>query len=327
MRCISAHPDRVEPSSGHSAKRPARRFFRTAIFALACLAGVGFSAGDRFEARADDGGMMSFLLNGNSGGRVRATAPVFRFAAPVARERASFVRKVAQSRAKVQARAARFAKVSRHARHRDIAPTLVASRIAPRPLVHKASFEPAAPAEQKVTPASLALKAAAAAARPEDAHFRDRTLRRGDIVATTTGLRVFLGAEHFPYRAKDFVSVSTAKHLTQRADLEALDRSLRGVRTVAAAVQKRVARVAKKIEAGARSSTSRVGKKPILAPQTVALAYAPRSETGVAIATSPGVIAIERVVRRVDPPPVAWRPAINPNLAATGTRIETRRRE
>ena len=44
-----------------------RRLVRGAIFALACLAGVGLSAGERSSARADDGGMMSFLLNGNGG--------------------------------------------------------------------------------------------------------------------------------------------------------------------------------------------------------------------------------------------------------------------
>lgn len=40
--------------------------------------------------------------------------------------------------------------------------------------------------------------------------YNDRTLRRGDSVMTAQGLRVFKGAEHFPYRAADFVAFAEA---------------------------------------------------------------------------------------------------------------------
>ena len=40
--------------------------------------------------------------------------------------------------------------------------------------------------------------------------YTDRTLRRGDSVMTAQGLRVFKGAEHFPYRASDFVALAAA---------------------------------------------------------------------------------------------------------------------
>ena len=42
--------------------------------------------------------------------------------------------------------------------------------------------------------------------------YNDRTLRRGDLVMTAQGLRVFKGSSHFPYRAADFVPLSEASN-------------------------------------------------------------------------------------------------------------------
>lgn len=164
------------------------------------------------------------------------------------------------------------------------------------------------PVEPPVTAQTLALKAAAAAARPVDAHLHDRTLRRGDIVATTAGLRVFLGSEQFPYRVRDFVSVSVARHVAQRADLEALDRSLRGVRIASVAVQqKRVARAAYRVGSGSDRTVRRVEAQPGPAmTQTATLAYAPRADANVK-SDSPAIRAIDRVIRRVDAPPPTLR--------------------
>ncbi|MCC0004468.1 MAG: hypothetical protein H6872_04765 [Methylobacteriaceae bacterium] len=296
MRWFAAHR---EASDRSSATIPGRRPVRAVIFALACLAGLGFSAGERFEARADDGGMMSFLLRGNGSGRARVAVPQFRFDPPAFRQRSPVVRRAA--RAHHKSRAAHHAIAWRRAKHSRHAAVPARMKDIPKPMTQVAL----GPVDMKVTAHTLALKAAAAAARPDDPHFRDKTLRRGDIVATTTGLRVFLGAAHFPYRPRDFAPVSTARHVAQRRTLEALDRSLRGVRVVARAAKMHIAKVANRLSARAEAPRSvkisvvrRVDVPP--ASQTVALAYAPRVDTIVAATPAPAVDAIERIVRRVD---------------------------
>ena len=124
--------------NGPSASAPrSGAFLKGALFAMACLAGVGFSAGDRFEARAaDDGGMMSFLLNGNSGGRARVTAPVLRFEAPTIRNRTPTAHRVATARHKARSAHSRQALA-----HKRLKPTekLLASGEA-KGLIHNASL-------------------------------------------------------------------------------------------------------------------------------------------------------------------------------------------
>ena len=296
MRWFAAHR---EASNRSSAAIAGRRPFRVAIFALACLAGLGFSAGERFEARADDGGMMSFLLRGNGGGRARVAAPRVRFDLPVFRERTPVAHRAAHARHK--SRAARHAVAGRRTKHSRRATAPARIKDVSQPLTQVAL----GPTDTKVTAHTLALKAAAAAARPEDPHFRDKALRRGDIVATTTGLRVFLGAAHFPYRPRDFAPVSTARHVAQRRTLEALDRSLRGVRVVARAAKIRIAKVASRLSArpsapknAGVAGVRRVDAPPV--PQTVALAYVSKADMVGATTPAPAVRAIERIVRQVD---------------------------
>ncbi|MDE2364119.1 MAG: hypothetical protein KGM42_15690 [Hyphomicrobiales bacterium] len=60
-----------------------------------------------------------------------------------------------------------------------------------------------------------------------DAHLTDKTLRRGDIVATVSGLRIFKGAEHFPFVDSDFASISRGRHVQNVAMLQAIDRMIR----------------------------------------------------------------------------------------------------
>lgn len=279
-------------------------FLKRALFALACLAGVGFSAGDRFEARAaDDGGMMSFLLSGNSGGRARVAAPILRFEAPTIRNRAPTAHRVATARHKARgAHSTRLALTQKRPKQTE---NLLVSGDS-KGLIHKASLETVPLPPARPVAETLALKAATAAARPEDTHLRDKTLRAGDIVATAAGLKVFLGSEQFPYRAKDFAPVSTARNVAQRDVLVALDRSLRGIRAVAALTRPDKAKSAVASRAPVR--TAERAKTP--APQTVALAYAPKAEIPASIARAGGSAerALERVVRRVDAP--AARPAV-----------------
>jgi len=55
----------------------------------------------------------------------------------------------------------------------------------------------------------------------------DPTLRRGDVVATTQGLMVYLGPGGARHRPADFAPVSHAASGGRRGELEALDRTLR----------------------------------------------------------------------------------------------------
>ncbi len=312
MRWFAARRNLSIPSAA-----PARwrSFAKGALFALACLAGLGMSGGPGFEARAaDDGGMMSFLLSSNSGGRSRAAAPVARYEAPVFHNRAPSARRVAVARQKARtARATRMASMRRHAK----AAERIVGETSIKGLIHKASLETAsAPAASRAVAETLALKAAAAAARPEDSHLRDKTLRSGDIVATKAGLKVFLGSEQFPYRARDFAPVSSARNVAQRNVLEALDRSLRGIRSVASLSRTKTRPVAvKAVEKVADQPVRRVDARPAAAPQTIAMAYAPKADAGGKTEAS-AIQAIERVVRRIDLPAARAPAAGTPTVAA-----------
>lgn len=322
MRWFAAHR---EPANTISAPRSGGRFFKAALFAVACLAGVSFSASERFEARAaDDGGMMSFLLGGNGGGRIRAAAPQFRLDPPALRGLAPVARKVAVSRQKSKA-----AYANRHVAARNHVKQPRHAVAAPgRGLVQKASYERSVDIADRMTIAqTLAVKAAAAAARPDDSYLKDKTLRRGDIIATAAGLRVFLGSAQFPYRARDFAPISATRHIAQRPVLEALDRSLRGVRLVARSqLQKRVAKVEERPKAQV-AWPRRADARPAPAARAIALAYAPRAGATEAKTAAPAVQAIERVVRRVDAP-AAGEPSPNrPRVVTTHAQVPASRTE
>lgn len=324
MRWFAAHPEPVIAVSA-SAPRVGRRPFKTALLALAFLAGVGFSAGERFEARAaDDGGMMSFLLGGNAGGRARAAAPQFRFDPPAFRRQATVARKIAPARHNARGHTTRPA----FARPRVKQPDHAIEAAGAKRLIQKASYETTVDvAKQKTIARTLALKAAAAAVRPDDAHLNDKTLRRGDIVATAAGLRVFRGSGQFPYRARDFAPISAARHVAQRPVLEALDRSLRGVRLVARSqIQKRVAKAEDRPGASGAGQIRRVDAAPP-APRTVAFAYAPRAEAGQAKTATPAIAAIERVVRRIDAPAAARQLSNRPESVAAPARAAAKKIE
>ena len=62
--------------------------------------------------------------------------------------------------------------------------------------------------------------------------LKDFTLRRGDSVATPIGIKVFRGAQHWPYKRNDFVSLAQAKDISaqDRTALVALERAARGIK-------------------------------------------------------------------------------------------------
>lgn len=62
--------------------------------------------------------------------------------------------------------------------------------------------------------------------------YTDTTLRRGDLVATITGLRVFKGRHHFPYDDSDFVSYRQSEDMPKQkmAQLDAMERIMKMVR-------------------------------------------------------------------------------------------------
>ena len=152
----------------------------------------------------------------------------------------------------------------------------------------------------------IAEKAAAAAARPVNAYLTDSTLRRGDVVATTKGLRVFVGARHFPYREHDFVALSHAQTFGNKGVLAALDRTLRrapdsGARSAARTASRRAAPAAYIRVADA---TTRPDARPgagAPSPSRI-LAFAPQQSD-----TAPAVQALDRIIRKIDltRPPVA----------------------
>jgi hypothetical protein len=60
--------------------------------------------------------------------------------------------------------------------------------------------------------------------------FEDKTLRRGDAVMTSKGIRIFAGSNSWPYVPQDFVSLAEADHMSQDTSkvLAQLDRAPRG---------------------------------------------------------------------------------------------------
>jgi|GEM_PF-7024172 len=63
-------------------------------------------------------------------------------------------------------------------------------------------------------------------------YYHDRTLRRGDLVVTAKGIRVFRGARQFPYSDGDFVSASRSRDLpsSQLYLLAAMERAMKTAR-------------------------------------------------------------------------------------------------
>jgi hypothetical protein len=57
--------------------------------------------------------------------------------------------------------------------------------------------------------------------------FIDRTLRKGDSVMTSHGLRVFRGASHFPYNIRDFAPLNASRGISgkERNQLAAIERA------------------------------------------------------------------------------------------------------
>lgn len=323
MRCFFTH--REASDRPVSSIRSGARYFKAAIFAVACLAGAGLSVGEHSVARADDGGMMSFLLSGNGNGRLRAAPLVYRFDAPLARHAAPHVRKAAAARVTAHKRNLRLAAAHAGVKRKLAPVSATAARLSP---ITTASLNIAPAAEPKGMSQSLALKAASAAARADDTYLTDKTLRRGDIVATAGGLRVFLGAAHFPFKPRDFVSVTSLRHIAQRSDLRALDRTLRGIR--AAPPQKRTMRVAavSKPVAVTGSTSRSAGARPAAPVQIAALAYAPATAAqSLQRADSPAVQALERVVRHIEIAPAAREVRAGPSPAAWGVRAGVKKSE
>lgn len=301
------------------------RYLKAALFAVACLAGAGFSVGEHSAARADDGGMMSFLLSGNGNGRLRAAPLAYRFDAPIARHTAPHVRKAVAARGAAHKRNLRLAAAHEGVKRKLALLSAAAPSLSP---ITTASLNIAPIAETKRISQSLALKAASAAARPDDSHLTDKTLRRGDIVATAGGLRVFLGAAHFPFKPRDFESVTSSRHIAQRSEIRALDRTLRGIR--AAPPQKRIMKVAvvSKPAAVASSTRGSAGARPSAPVQIAALAYAPvTGAQSLQRADSPAVPALERVVRHIQIAPAARDVRAGPQLAAWSVRAGVKKSE
>ena len=66
--------------------------------------------------------------------------------------------------------------------------------------------------------------------------LKDYTLRKGDGVMTPKGIRVFRGAQHWPYKRNDFMSLAEALDLsgTDRGALAAIERAAKGLRPAVA---------------------------------------------------------------------------------------------
>ncbi len=62
--------------------------------------------------------------------------------------------------------------------------------------------------------------------------LKDYTLRKGDGVMTPKGIRLFRGAQHWPYKRNDFMSLAEAQDLTgtDRGALAAIERAAKGLR-------------------------------------------------------------------------------------------------
>lgn len=245
---------------------------------LAGLAGAPILAPDTVSVRAeDDAGIMTFLLRENARPE---PARVWRFAAPAAQSRLVDFRPALAHPRKI---AARTTKMQPHVKR--------AAQIAKAPLTQKLLAAPLPPSRSQLTqrPASTVLHAA------ERARFRDPTLRRGDIVATSRGLQVFLGGSRFPYAESDFALLSKARDGRDRSGLAAIDRALR---------MGGPGQSAHRIKLASASTPASESRAAVARP--VASAYAPAQ----ARAETPALRAIDRAMRAT-----AGKPAHKPVAA------------
>jgi hypothetical protein len=240
------------------------------------------------SAKADDGGMMAFLLSGNAASSHRAhyviDGPRAYYAPPQAARQA-------------KARTHAWRKIARMKAARRHLAKAAATRVNVASVAKTEMFGPFAPPA-----ATIAAKAAAQVA--SDAHLHDQTLRRGDIIATARGLQIFQGAEHFPYRQTDFLALAKAGKQHNNVILAELDRTIRGHRPVMPAARQPQKRI--DLAANASSSVERVSRP---------LAYAP----GVAAAPAPAVRAIERAIGERGPAKVRSVLVRDDVYPATGT--------
>jgi len=237
------------------------------------LLGASVLAPERARAE-DDAGMMTFLLRENARPE---PARVWRFAAPAAQPRvADFGPGLAYPR-KI---AARTVKMHPHVKR--------AAQAAKAPAVQKLAAAPLPPSRSQLTqrPASTVLHAA------ERARFKDPTLRRGDIVATSRGLQVFLGGSRFPYAANDFALLSKSRDGGDRSGLAAIDRALR---------MGGPGQSAHRIKLASAPTPASEARPAVAKP--VPLAYAP-AQVG---AETPALRAIDRAMRAT-----AGKPARKP---------------
>ena len=64
--------------------------------------------------------------------------------------------------------------------------------------------------------------------------LKDFTLRRGDGVMTPKGIQIFRGAQHWPYKRNDFLSLAQTRDVTDfgRGALAAIERAAKGIKPV-----------------------------------------------------------------------------------------------
>ena len=62
--------------------------------------------------------------------------------------------------------------------------------------------------------------------------LKDFTLRRGDGIMTRTGIQIFRGAQHWPYKRNDFLSLAATTDLSnnERGALAAIERAAKGIK-------------------------------------------------------------------------------------------------
>ncbi len=166
--------------------------FAIAIGAGACLAGFVLLGPLASRGVADDAGAMAFLL-----GESRGRAPVQRFSPPPMQS--SFYATDSSLPAITVNPARRVAAAKPKQRVARIVPLLDENGLPP---VTKLVFAP-----KDMSP------------------FDDHTLQRGDAVMTAKGLRIFQGARRYPFTVADFRSLLTARGVSHRNDLLAIDRA------------------------------------------------------------------------------------------------------
>ena len=196
-----------------------RRSIPAILLGFAFVAVVSLIGVATLDVRADDGGMMSFLLSEAARGHVSHQAA----AAPRA-ERFAVVEP--HGRRLLARRKARRTLLAHLRRHRFM---IVAARPAPR--------EDAAP-DRSAAPQTVERLLPSIA---DDKLLTDRTLRAGDVIVTKAGVRIFAGADHFPYRDADFLSLTASRRPQQLATLQEIDRTVRGFRPVGAAARTLIA--------------------------------------------------------------------------------------